>query len=190
MKLTCSFDKTATGHLHYTWYHGGMTNTTKYPNNLRHYRLKRKFTQQEVLGHLGHASASRLSAWENGEAVPATQHLVTLRHASASRLSAWENGEAVPATQHLVTLSLLYGVPVDKVVGGFAKQKKAAVTQKAAFNESLLTPANQFLNYSGKNHDDMREARNTRVFFGIRALGRRNARNVELFGGLTVDRAF
>ncbi|MCR8559297.1 helix-turn-helix transcriptional regulator [Mucilaginibacter sp. BJC16-A38] len=157
MKLTCSFDKTATGHLHYTWYHGGMMNTTKYPNNLRHYRLKRKFTQQEVLRHLGHASASRLSAWENGEAVPATQHLVTLRHASASRLSAWENGEAVPATQHLVTLSLLDGVPVDKLVGGFAKQQrqKAAIKESVSAGESSPKLESQFLHYFGNNHDDM-----------------------------------
>jgi transcriptional regulator with XRE-family HTH domain len=49
-----------------------------YKNKLHHYRLKRNLTQETVLGALGHASASRLSAWENGTATPSLPHLFAL----------------------------------------------------------------------------------------------------------------
>jgi len=54
--------------------------TSKYPNNLRKYRIKRKLTQQDVIAALGHKTASRLSAWEQGLAVPSLDHLLTLAH--------------------------------------------------------------------------------------------------------------
>jgi transcriptional regulator with XRE-family HTH domain len=55
-----------------------MPTKAKYPNNLRHYRIKRHYTQQQVLKYLGHTGPSRLSAWENGHAQPTARHLAAL----------------------------------------------------------------------------------------------------------------
>ncbi|MFB9841112.1 helix-turn-helix domain-containing protein [Mucilaginibacter ginsenosidivorans] len=52
----------------------------KYPNNLRRFRLRRKLTQQEVIVELGHKTARRLSAWEQGISVPSMEHLFALAH--------------------------------------------------------------------------------------------------------------
>jgi hypothetical protein len=51
---------------------------TKYPNNLRHYRLKQQLTQQDVLIALDHTSASRLSARKQGADAPLIQYLLKL----------------------------------------------------------------------------------------------------------------
>ncbi|MBS1521301.1 MAG: helix-turn-helix transcriptional regulator [Bacteroidetes bacterium] len=54
--------------------------TPSYPNNLRKFRTRRKLTQQDVIVELGHKTVSRLSAWEQGHAVPSLEHLFTLSH--------------------------------------------------------------------------------------------------------------
>jgi transcriptional regulator with XRE-family HTH domain len=100
------------------------------PTNLRHYRLKRHLTQQQVLKSLGHASASRLSAWENGE--------------------------AVPSSKHLVILSELYRVSIDKLVGGYAKKQKKPV---ASPHEEVVLPVygSQYKQHFGKEYEEMTE---------------------------------
>lgn len=50
----------------------------KYPNNLRHFRLKRRLTQREAALGIGHATAGRLSSWESGSAAPSIENMVRL----------------------------------------------------------------------------------------------------------------
>ncbi len=103
----------------------------KHSNNLRHYRLKRHLTQQQVMQALGHKSASRLSAWENGE--------------------------AVPSSEHLVTLSDLYRVPIDKLVGGYAKKKMAAKSSAQIPEPKVSVDDNEYRRYFGKAYEEMTE---------------------------------
>lgn len=49
-----------------------------YLNKLSHYRRNPHLTQQAVASHLGHQSASRISAWEAGTAKPALPNLMKL----------------------------------------------------------------------------------------------------------------
>jgi transcriptional regulator with XRE-family HTH domain len=102
----------------------------KHPNNLRYYRVKQKYTQQDVLKVLGHSSASRLSAWENGE--------------------------AIPSIKHLIALSELYRVPVDKLVGGFAKKaKKSAVKEPVPIEKEDSSHGSEFIRHFGKEYEEM-----------------------------------
>jgi hypothetical protein len=43
-----------------------ISNSPKWPNNLRYYRLKRKYTQHAAAEQIGHKCANRLSTWETG----------------------------------------------------------------------------------------------------------------------------
>lgn len=88
-----------------------MLKNKRYSNRLRHYRLKRKLTQQAVLDALGHKSASRLSAWEQGNATP-----------------------SVP---HLFVLAGLYDVPIEKLY----PMKRKHVARKPAIKREYDSPA-------------------------------------------------
>jgi transcriptional regulator with XRE-family HTH domain len=49
-----------------------------YINKLRHYRTKRKHTQQYIADILGIDSTSRLSSWEQGKTLPSLQNIFKL----------------------------------------------------------------------------------------------------------------
>jgi transcriptional regulator with XRE-family HTH domain len=81
-----------------------------YTNNLRNYRFKRRLTQQQVLKRLGHASPSRLSAWENGS--------------------------AQPTMMHLIELAKLYGVSIERLMG---RKSPRMAHQKKVVTKSVPT---------------------------------------------------
>ncbi|MGY3214582.1 helix-turn-helix domain-containing protein [Mucilaginibacter sp. HD30] len=97
----------------------------KNDNSLRKYRVKRKLTQQEVLD--------------------------ALRHSSPSRLSAWENGQAVPSSKHLLTLSKLYRVPLEKPVNGYRRKPR----KQSAPKRDIEAETSEFFRRFGKEQEEM-----------------------------------
>ena len=92
-----------------------------HPSNLKHYRLKRKLTQQAVAEHIGHSSANRLSTWESGI--------------------------ASPSIQNLMKLAELYGVSIDKLVTPRtrAKRVKTPAEKEDSFIERDRALGEKFL---------------------------------------------
>ncbi|MEO5646531.1 MAG: helix-turn-helix transcriptional regulator [Candidatus Paceibacterota bacterium] len=81
-----------------------------YPNRLKFFRIKLKLTQQRVADYLDHASANRLSTWENGT--------------------------ATPSIQNLIKLAKLYNTSIDKLVAPL-KQKMRKVKQRGSVSNPM-----------------------------------------------------